>query len=137
MQLLLPVAAALTISGANAFSQPNRNSFQNQPSHQGLILPNEDRLVAYGNGDDIHRPMRAASASASAAASPSQRREFFNAMATSGIALTVGLGSEVEVASAESGMIPDPTGGLKKAKGLGGLPNKIRNIGGILVSKVD
>jgi len=130
MQLLSTVAAALTLSGANAFSLPNPNTYQNQPSHQGLILPSEDRLVANGNGfgDDIQTSMRVAST----ASTPSQRRDFFNAIATSGIALTVGLGSEVEVASAESGMIPDPTGGLKKAKGLGGLPNKIRNIGGIL-----
>lgn len=120
MQLFSSVAIALTISGANAFSQPNLNQ-----NHQGLITSNEDRVV--GNGNDIQTSMKVASA-------PSQRRDFFNAIATSGIALTVGLGSEVDVASAESGYIPDPTGGLKKAKGLGGLPNKIRNIGGILVS---
>ncbi len=92
---------------------------QNKPSFVGI---NDGLELFFRKDDSIEEDGRS-----------TKRREFFSGFLRSGMAVIAGELLSVESASAETGLLPDGIGGFKKPKGLGGLPNKIRNVGDIMV----
>ena len=104
-------------------------SFQQSPlfqHKQNLAGKTDGSIIFLSEGESIEEDVRS-----------TKRRVFFNALGRSGIAFGASAFVSVEPGSAETGMLPDGGGGFKKPKGLGGLPNKIRNIGNIMVGIFD
>ncbi len=104
-------------------------AFQQSPliQHNQILASKNDGVKLFFSKDDsIEEDGRS-----------TKRREFFKGILGSGMAVIAGEFMSVESASAETGLLPDGVGGFKKPKGLGGLPNKIRNVGDIMVGVLD